>query len=164
MGKALEISLNLHTPQIIPQLLCIRLASTSTSCCWKRSYFQKKFRKKVVMTLRKNDPTGFLSQPFIFACMLSSFNWVWLFVILWTVTHQAPLSMGFSRQEYWSELPCPPSGDLPDSEIKPKSPEAPALQAEFLLLSPQGTPVITLKGSNYYHHFKVIHNGVLLSH
>ena len=62
------------------------------------------------MTLRKKDPTGFLSQPFFFACMLSWFSWVQLFVILWTVTHQAPLSMGFSRQEYWSELPCPPSG------------------------------------------------------
>ena len=39
-------------------------------------------------------------------------------VMLWTVAHQAPLSMGFSRQEYWSGLPCPPSGDLPDSGIK----------------------------------------------
>ena len=63
--------------------------------------------------------------------------------------------MGFSSYEYWSELPCPPPGDLPDSEIKPKSPAAPAVQAEVLLLSPQGTLVITLKGSNYYCHFKV---------
>ena len=42
-------------------------------------------------------------------------------VTLWTVTHQAPLSMGFSRQEYWSGLPCPPPGDLPNSGIKPVS-------------------------------------------
>ena len=37
----------------------------------------------------------------------------------WTVAHQAPLSMGFSRQEYWSGLPCPPLGDLPNPEIEP---------------------------------------------
>ena len=44
------------------------------------------------------------------------------------VVHQVPLSMEFSRQEYWNELPFPPPGDLPDSEIKPRSP---ALQADF---------------------------------
>ena len=47
---------------------------------------------------------------------------------LWTVSPQAPLSMGFFRQEYWSGLPCPPPRDLPDTEIKPVSPESPALQ------------------------------------
>jgi len=40
-------------------------------------------------------------------------------VIPWIIAHQAPLSMGFSRQEYWSGLPCPSSGDLPDPGIKP---------------------------------------------
>ena len=43
--------------------------------------------------------------------------------ILWTIACQAPLSMGFSRQEYWSGLPFPFPGDLPDPEIKPRSPE-----------------------------------------
>ena len=47
----------------------------------------------------------------------------------WTLACQAPLSMGFSRQEYWSGLPCPPPGDLPDPGIKPASPVALALQA-----------------------------------
>ena len=47
----------------------------------------------------------------------------------WTVAHQAPLSMGFSRQECWSELPFPSPGDLPDPGIEPKSP---ALQADSL--------------------------------
>ena len=46
---------------------------------------------------------------------------------LWTVVHQAPLSVGFSRQEYWSELPCLPPGDLPNPEIKPASLMSPAL-------------------------------------
>ena len=50
--------------------------------------------------------------------MLSHFSYVRLFAALWTVAHQAPLSMGFSRQEYWSGLPCPPLGDLPDQGIE----------------------------------------------
>ena len=51
-----------------------------------------------------------------------------------TVAHQAPLSMGFSRQEYWSGLPCPPPGDLPDPGIKA------SLQVDSLPLSHQGNP------------------------
>ena len=55
-----------------------------------------------------------------------SLSCVWLFATPWTVAHQAPLSMGFSRQEYWNGLPCPLPGDLPNPGIKPRSP---ALQA-----------------------------------
>ena len=54
-------------------------------------------------------------------CMLSRFSRVLLFVTPWTVTHQFPLSVGFSRQKYWSGLPCPPPSDLPDPGIKPSS-------------------------------------------
>ena len=50
---------------------------------------------------------------------------------LWTRVHQAPLSMGFSRKEYCSGLPCPPPGDLPDPGIESAAPVAPALQALF---------------------------------
>ena len=53
--------------------------------------------------------------------MLTFFSRVWLFATLWIVAHQAPLSMAFSRQEYWSRLPCPSPGDLPDPGIKPTS-------------------------------------------
>ena len=60
--------------------------------------------------------------------------------ILWTVAHQAPLSMGFSRQEYWSELPGSPSGDLLNPGIELASPSSPALQAGSLLLSHRGNP------------------------
>ena len=56
------------------------------------------------------------------ALVLSSFSRVQLFATLWTVAHQAPLSMGFSRKKYWSELPFPPPGDLPDPGIEPTSP------------------------------------------
>ena len=56
---------------------------------------------------------------------------VQLFAILWTVARQVPLSMGFSRQEYWSGLPFPPSEDLPDPGTEPVSPVAPALAGGF---------------------------------
>ena len=59
---------------------------------------------------------------------------VQLFVTPWTVAHQAPLSMGFSRQDYWSGLPCPPPGDLLDSGIKPVSLMSPVLAGGFFPL------------------------------
>ena len=61
-------------------------------------------------------------------CMLSHFSCVWLFVTPWTVACQAPQSIGFSRQEYWSGLPCPSLGNFPKPGIKPTPP---ALQADF---------------------------------
>ena len=61
-----------------------------------------------------------------------------IFGTLWTITHQAPLSMGFSRQEYWSGLPCPPPGDLHNPGIEPRSP---ALQEDSLPTEPLGKPI-----------------------
>ena len=58
-----------------------------------------------------------------------------LFATPWTVAHQAPLSIGFSRQEHWSVLPFPSPGDLPDPGIEPRSP---ALQADALTSEPPG--------------------------
>ena len=58
-----------------------------------------------------------------------------LFATPWSVPHQAPLSMGFSRQEYWSGLPFPSPGNLPDSGVKP---ESPALEGGFLTTEPPG--------------------------
>ena len=63
--------------------------------------------------------------------MLSHFSCVQLFVTLWTVGLQAPLSMGFSRQEYWSGWPCPPPGHLPDPGMEPVSLMSPALVGGF---------------------------------
>ena len=79
------------------------------------------------------------------ACLLSCLGCVWLFVTLWTVAHQAPLSMGFSRQEYWSELPYPPLGNLPYPRIKPTSPASSISQADFLPLNHQGRPSSNIK-------------------
>ena len=72
--------------------------------------------------------------------MLSYFSCVQLFATLWTVALQAPLSLGFSRGEYWSELPRPPPGDLPDPKIEPATPVFPALQADSLPVSHWGSP------------------------
>ena len=67
--------------------------------------------------------------------MLSCFSCVRLCATLWTVSHQAPLSMGFSRQQYWSGLPFPPPGDLPDPGIKPSSQASPTLAGRFFTTS-----------------------------
>ena len=67
---------------------------------------------------------------------------VQLFVTSWIITHQAPLSVEFFRQEYWSGLPLPPPGDLPDPKIEPASPATSALQVDSLPLSHQGSPDI----------------------
>ena len=62
------------------------------------------------------------------------------FVTPWTVAHQAPLSMGFPRKEYWTGLPFPSLGDLPDSGIEPVSPISSALQVDSLAAEPSGKP------------------------
>ena len=67
--------------------------------------------------------------------VLSHFSRVWLSVTLWTVAHQPPLSMGFSRQEYCSGLPCPPPGNLPNPGIKPLSLMSPVLAGGFFTIS-----------------------------
>ena len=56
------------------------------------------------------------------------------------IAHQAPLSMGFSRQEYWSGLPFPPPGDLPDAGIEPQSLVSPAWAGGFFTIEPPGKP------------------------
>ena len=68
-------------------------------------------------------------------CVLSRFSYVRLLVTPWTVAHQAPLSMGFSRQEYWSGLPCLPPGDLSDPGIELVSLMSPALAGRFFTTS-----------------------------
>ena len=67
--------------------------------------------------------------------MLSHFSCVQLFLPLWTVACQVPLSMGFSRQEYWSGLPCPPAGDLPNPGTEPATPVSPTLTGRFFTTS-----------------------------
>ena len=88
--------------------------------------------------------------PFVFwlymwcVCVLSCFSYVGLFVTLWTIACQAPLSMGFSRKEYWSGLLCPPSGNLSDPGIEPVFLMSPALAGSFFALAPPGKPTYAI--------------------
>ena len=73
------------------------------------------------------------------------------FATLWIVARQAPLSMGFSRQEFWSGLPFPPWGDLPEPGIKPTSCVAPALAGKFFIVEPPGkTKFCHMFDTSYY--------------
>ena len=82
-----------------------------------------------------------LTEFAVCACMHTKLlNHVRLFVTLWAVAHQAPLSMGFSRQEYWSALPCPRLGNLPDPGIKPMSLTFPVWAGGFFTTCQLGSP------------------------
>ena len=90
---------------------------------------------QTLLTLRK-APVYLLSPLLLFSHSVVSDS----FVTLWIIVHRDPLSMGLSRQEYWSGLPFPPPGHLPNSRIKPASPASPVWQADSLLLSHRESP------------------------
>ena len=98
------------------------------------------------MSSSKSTPLG--SQLFVSltspVCMLRCFSRVQLFATPWTVAWQAALSMGFSRQEYWSGLPFSPPGDLPDPGLKPTSPLLLHWEAGFTT-DGLGRPRVSLK-------------------
>ena len=68
-------------------------------------------------------------------CMLNCFSHVQVFATLWIIDHQAPQLEGFSRQGYWTVLPCPPARDLPNRGIVPLSLMSPALASRFFTTS-----------------------------
>ena len=80
-------------------------------------------------------------------CVLSR---VQFFATPWTVSRQVPLSMEFSRQEYWSGLPFPSPGNLPDPGIEPKSLASPALAGGFFTTAPPGEPELLIKLDNVH--------------
>ena len=91
------------------------------------------------------------NQPIVhFVVIVYSLSHIQLFVTPWTVAHQAPLSVGFPRQEYWSGLLFPSLGDLPNPGIEPATP---AWQAGSLILSHQGNPLYTLHLDNVLSQF-----------
>ena len=90
----------------------------------------------------------------IHVCLLSCFTHVQLSAAPWTADHQAPLSIGFSRQECWSRLPCPPPGDLPDPGIEPTSAVSPVLQADYFTAEPPVEP-IDVQSSTVYNYQKM---------
>ena len=83
-------------------------------------------------------------------CVLTHFSHARLFATPLTVSHQSPLSMGFSKQEYWNGLPCPSPGDFPDPGIEPMSFTSPALAGRFFPLVPPGKPCFTNKCYIFY--------------
>ena len=86
--------------------------------------------------------------------VLSCFSHVRLCAIPWTVTHHAPLSMGFSRQEYWSGLPCCPPGDTPDPGIQAVPLMSPALAGGFFTTSATWEALLwSLNSFNFFQKF-----------
>ena len=85
----------------------------------------------------------------VLMCLPGLFSHVRLSATLYTVAHQASLSMGFSRPGYWGELSFPHPGHLPNPGNEPVSPESPALQRDSLLLSHEGSPIRYLQRFQY---------------
>ena len=81
---------------------------------------------------------GFFTTSATWEAEVKSLSRVRLFATPGTVAHQAPPSMGFSRQEYWNGLPFPSPGDLPDPETEPASLMSPALAGGFFTIEPPG--------------------------
>ena len=92
--------------------------------------------------------------------MLSCFSCVQLFVTLWTIARQAPLSMGFSRQEYWSRSPFPSPGNLPNPWIKPVSPGSPTWAGEIFITDSTVQPLKSLYSfADFWKIVRIIHMG-----
>ena len=88
--------------------------------------------------------------------LLNHFSHIQLLATPWTIACQAPLSIGFSRQEYWSGLTCPPPGDLPNSRIEPASLMSPALAGGSLSLVLPRKPLLIIVRKSIPHQ-KTIH-------
>ena len=91
-----------------------------------------------ITILKKKSKTGKISSRFTINLCVHAQSVMSDFTTPQTVARQAPLSMGFPRQEYWSVLPSPSLGDLPDPGIEPTSPVSPPLAGSFLPLAPPG--------------------------
>ena len=113
---------------------------------WTQDYGQKILWQNGKHRLRKSAPlaVSHLDEKEMMLCCFRDDALVAklcpTLVTPWVVAHQAPLSMGFSRQEYWSGLPFPSPGDLTDPGIEPKSPVSPALAGGFFTTVPPGKP------------------------
>ena len=108
------------------QLLYVAFSGSSSANLERKLFLPGSFRASYFL---------YLLIFYLMYCVPSRFSCVWLCATLWTVAHQVPLSMGFSRQEYWSGVPCPPAGDLPHPGITPVSLKPPALAGSFFTSS-----------------------------
>ena len=132
----------------MPSRCCIQFVSKSgrPSCGHRTgkdqssSQFPKRVVLKNVLTIRQLHSSPMLVKKE--RKKVKSLSRVWLFATPWTGAYQAPPSMGFSRQEYWSGFPFPSPRDLSDPGIKPRSP---TLQADALTSEPSGKPPMLVR-------------------
>ena len=112
------------------------MATHSSILAWKISWIEEPGRLQSMGSQRVGHDwaTSVLAKGQML-CVWSLFSHVWLFVTRRTMALQAPLSMGFSRQKYWSGLPCPPPGDLPDPGIEPETHTTHAWAGRFFTTS-----------------------------
>ena len=151
----LEHAIYLHIVYDSFQAVIAELSSCHVdhmACKTYNIYYSTIFQKNFATLKKKNQKQGgSLSRTYchvrkipklrcVHSCMLSHFSHILLFVTLWTVARQAPLSIGFSRQEYWSGLPCPPLGYLPNPRMEPASRISPALAGGFFTTVLPGKP------------------------
>ena len=113
-------------------------SNSESTCRWTHSFVLtiqesdhiSPLTEDIYVSLNLAFPLPIQALPWRFVPVFSGFSRVRLFATPWTVAYHAPPSIGFSRQEYWSELPCPPPGDFPNSGTEPKSLLSPALAGE----------------------------------
>ena len=111
VGKTAVWSIMLGRPQLVLEGKNAKIDFFCLLCSWGRSAIY--FIKPALCPAQKAEYHDGRHEMEKNSAVLSHFSCIQLFATLWTVAHQAPLSMGFSRLEYWSGLPCPPPGDVP---------------------------------------------------
>ena len=117
---------------------CRNASSATQGGLWFQVHLKTSKKPSPMLGGASSLPRGSLCPNM--CCVCQSLSHAQLFATPWTLALQAPLSMGFPREEYWSGLPFPSSGDLPDPGIKPTSPVTPALQVDSLVTEPSGKP------------------------
>ena len=121
------------------KLYTVSKNKTGSYCDSDNELLIAKFRLKLKKVDKTTRPVSYDQNQILYdytvEVQVKSLSHVQLFVILWTITYQAPLTMGFSRQEYWSGYLVPSPGDLPNPGIKPRSP---SLQVDFIPAEPTG--------------------------
>ena len=105
-------------------LTCIQISQEAGHVAWYSHLFKSSLGDS-------NIQPGLRTSELEHACILSCFSCVQLFATLWAIAHQAPMSMGFSMQEYLNGFPCPPPGDFPNPGIEPTSLMSPAFASGF---------------------------------
>ena len=122
-----------HLWKTQPDERCILSGFLASSCLCREEPVSPTFPALGIWVCK--DYALFFLNSILRAVCSATFSHVWLFATPWTVVCQASLSMEFSRQVYWSGLPCPSPGDLSNRGIKPRSPVSSASQADSLPLS-----------------------------